>query len=95
MIMYEEEASIARGGEKQLDQKMDVKLDMELDMKTSHGRAREEREECARGGDPAQAGARPGQTGRDAGTPGPSPGSTGCHAGPARSKPGSTLVPTG
>ncbi|KAK1601661.1 hypothetical protein QYE76_016915 [Lolium multiflorum] len=46
---YEEGASIARGGEEQLDQKMDVKLDMELDMKTSHGRAREEREACARG----------------------------------------------
>ncbi|KAK1684787.1 hypothetical protein QYE76_045635 [Lolium multiflorum] len=45
---YEEEASIARGGEEQLDKKMDVKLDMELNMKTSHGRAREEREECAR-----------------------------------------------
>ncbi|KAK1603376.1 hypothetical protein QYE76_008280, partial [Lolium multiflorum] len=63
--MYEEGASIARGGEEQLDQKMDVKLDMELDMKTSHGRAREEREECARGGD-AQAGVRPGQTSRAA-----------------------------
>ncbi|KAK1618988.1 hypothetical protein QYE76_024505 [Lolium multiflorum] len=37
---YEEEASIARGGEEQLDVKMDVKLDMELDMKISHGRAR-------------------------------------------------------
>ncbi|KAK1681352.1 hypothetical protein QYE76_042200 [Lolium multiflorum] len=33
---FEEEPSIAQGGEKQLDQKMDVKLDMELDMKTSH-----------------------------------------------------------
>ncbi|KAK1687140.1 hypothetical protein QYE76_047988 [Lolium multiflorum] len=44
---YEEETSIARGGEEQLDMKtdvkMDVKLDMELDMKISHGRAREER----------------------------------------------------
>ncbi|KAK1607893.1 hypothetical protein QYE76_031566 [Lolium multiflorum] len=39
-LKYEEESSIARGGEEQLDQKMDVKLDMELDMKTSHGRAR-------------------------------------------------------
>ncbi|KAK1686926.1 hypothetical protein QYE76_047774 [Lolium multiflorum] len=39
-IGYEEEPSIARGGEEQLDVKMDVKLDMELDMKTSHGRAR-------------------------------------------------------
>ncbi|KAK1694088.1 hypothetical protein QYE76_010785 [Lolium multiflorum] len=47
---YEEEPSIARGGEEQLDKKLDVKLDMELDVKTSHGRAREEREECARGG---------------------------------------------
>jgi phosphoserine phosphatase len=45
MIRYEEGASIARGGEEQLDQKMNMKLDMELDMeldvKTSHGRARE------------------------------------------------------
>ncbi|KAK1664967.1 hypothetical protein QYE76_053126 [Lolium multiflorum] len=48
MIRYEEEASITRGGEEQLDKKLDVKLDMELDMKTSHGRAREEREECER-----------------------------------------------
>ncbi|KAK1663821.1 hypothetical protein QYE76_051980 [Lolium multiflorum] len=38
--LYEEETSIARGGEEQLDVKMDVKLDMELDMKISHGRAR-------------------------------------------------------
>ncbi|KAK1648729.1 hypothetical protein QYE76_066534 [Lolium multiflorum] len=58
---YEEETSIARG-EEQLDMKtdvkMDVKLDMELDMKISHGRAREEREACARGGEvqPVQAG---------------------------------------
>ncbi|KAK1642405.1 hypothetical protein QYE76_060210 [Lolium multiflorum] len=41
---YQEETSIARGGEEQLDMKtdvkMDVKLDMELDMKISHGRAR-------------------------------------------------------
>jgi hypothetical protein len=68
MIRYEEEPSIARGGEKQLDKK----LDMELDMKTSHGRAREEREACARGG-VLQAGPRPGQTGRGAGTPGHKP----------------------
>ncbi|KAK1626427.1 hypothetical protein QYE76_000742 [Lolium multiflorum] len=51
MNRYQEETSIARG-EEQLDMKtdvkMDVKLDMELDMKISHGRAREEREECAR-----------------------------------------------
>ncbi|KAK1695755.1 hypothetical protein QYE76_012452 [Lolium multiflorum] len=50
-LKYEEGASIARGGEEQLDQKMDMKLDMELDVKTSHGRAREEREACARRGD--------------------------------------------
>ncbi|KAK1643954.1 hypothetical protein QYE76_061759 [Lolium multiflorum] len=70
---YEEEPSIARGEEEQLDKKMDVKLDMELDIKTSHGRAREEREECARREDAAQAGARPGQTGRAAGHPVPAP----------------------
>ncbi|KAK1681384.1 hypothetical protein QYE76_042232 [Lolium multiflorum] len=58
MKLYEEEPSIARGGEEQLDKKLDVKLDMELDVKTSHGRAREEREACARGG-VLQAGARP------------------------------------
>ncbi|KAK1602548.1 hypothetical protein QYE76_037397 [Lolium multiflorum] len=46
---YQEETSIARGVEEQLDVKTDVKLDKELDMKISHGRAREEREECARG----------------------------------------------
>ncbi|KAK1621095.1 hypothetical protein QYE76_026612 [Lolium multiflorum] len=33
---------------------MDVKLDMELDMKISHGHAREEREECARGEEEVQ-----------------------------------------
>ncbi|KAK1607320.1 hypothetical protein QYE76_030993 [Lolium multiflorum] len=37
---YQEETSIARGGEEQLDVKMDVRLDMELDMEISHGRAR-------------------------------------------------------
>ncbi|KAK1692672.1 hypothetical protein QYE76_009369, partial [Lolium multiflorum] len=58
ILLCEEGESIARGGEEQLDKKMDVKLDMELDMKTSHGRAREEREACARGGD-VQAGAQP------------------------------------
>ncbi|KAK1604872.1 hypothetical protein QYE76_028545 [Lolium multiflorum] len=52
---YQEETSIARG-EEQLDVKMDVKLDKELDMKISHGRAREEREECARGEEEVQAG---------------------------------------
>ncbi|KAK1684628.1 hypothetical protein QYE76_045476 [Lolium multiflorum] len=98
-MKYEEEASIAQGGEEQLDKKLDVKLDvkldMELDMKTSHGRAREEREACARGGDAVQAGVRTGQTGHSAGQPGPSPGPTGFHAGSARSKPDPTLVPTG
>ncbi|KAK1682064.1 hypothetical protein QYE76_042912 [Lolium multiflorum] len=56
---YEEETSIARGGEEQLDVKMDVKLDKELDMKISHGRAREEREECARGEEEVQPVQRP------------------------------------
>ncbi|KAK1615624.1 hypothetical protein QYE76_021141 [Lolium multiflorum] len=42
--------------------KMDVKLDMELDMKISHGRAREEREACARGEEEVQ----PAQTGQTA-----------------------------
>ncbi|KAK1632887.1 hypothetical protein QYE76_007202 [Lolium multiflorum] len=51
---YEEETSIARGGEEQLD----VKMDVELDMKISYGRAREEREACARGEEEVQA-ARP------------------------------------
>ncbi|KAK1694366.1 hypothetical protein QYE76_011063 [Lolium multiflorum] len=50
---YQEETSILRGVEEQLDMKtdvkMDVKPDMELDMKISHGRAREERVACARG----------------------------------------------
>ncbi|KAK1694676.1 hypothetical protein QYE76_011373 [Lolium multiflorum] len=41
-LKYEEGASIARGGEEQLDMKMDVKLDMKI----FHGRAREEREAC-------------------------------------------------
>ncbi|KAK1649054.1 hypothetical protein QYE76_066859 [Lolium multiflorum] len=61
IIGYEEETSIARGGEEQLDVKMDVKLDKELDMKISHGRAREEREECARGEEEVQAGPAPGR----------------------------------
>ncbi|KAK1603180.1 hypothetical protein QYE76_016550 [Lolium multiflorum] len=67
-LLYQEETSIARG-EEQLDMKTDVKmavkLDMELDMKISHGRAREEREACARGEDEVQAGPEPGQTGPD------------------------------
>ncbi|KAK1595656.1 hypothetical protein QYE76_000074 [Lolium multiflorum] len=70
---YQEETSIARGGEEQLDVKMDVKLDKELDMKISHGRAREEREECARGEEEVQAGPEPGQTGPHAGRPVPGP----------------------
>ncbi|KAK1644398.1 hypothetical protein QYE76_062203 [Lolium multiflorum] len=60
---YQEETSIARG-EEQLDMKTDVKmavkLDKELDMKISHGRAREEREACARGEEEVQAGPEPG-----------------------------------
>ncbi|KAK1681383.1 hypothetical protein QYE76_042231 [Lolium multiflorum] len=59
-LLYEEETSIARGGEEQLDVKMDVELDKELDMKISHGRAREEREACARGEEEVQAGPEPG-----------------------------------
>ncbi|KAK1652881.1 hypothetical protein QYE76_070686 [Lolium multiflorum] len=67
IIRYQEETSIARGGEEldmKTDVKMDVKLDMELDMKISHERAREEREACARGEEDVQAGP-PGPTGRD------------------------------
>ena len=60
----EEDTPWSREGEEQLDMKtdvkMDVKLDMELDMKISHGRAREEREACARGEDDVQAGPAPG-----------------------------------
>jgi len=82
IIRYEEETSIARGGEEQLDVKMDVKLDMELDMKISHGRAREEREECARGEEEVQAGPASGQTGPHAGLPGCSTRSTGPLTGP-------------
>ncbi|KAK1667922.1 hypothetical protein QYE76_056081 [Lolium multiflorum] len=76
-LLYQEETSIARG-EEQLDMKTDVKmavkLDMELDMKISHGRAREEREACARGEDEVQAGPEPGQTGPQTGQPGSWPG---------------------
>ncbi|KAK1664798.1 hypothetical protein QYE76_052957 [Lolium multiflorum] len=85
---YEEETSIARGGEEQLDVKMDVKLDKELDMKISHGRAREEREECARGEEEVQAGPEPGQTGLHAGSPGYSTRSTGLLTGQPGSWPG-------
>ena len=77
IIRYEEETSIARGGEEQLDVKMDVELDKELDMKISHGRARKEREACARGEEEVQAGPQPGQTGRHAGRSGPWPGQPG------------------
>ena len=63
-----EETSIARGVKEQRDVKTDVKmdvklhmeLDMELDMKISHGRARKEREACARGEEDVQAGPAPG-----------------------------------
>ncbi|KAK1686016.1 hypothetical protein QYE76_046864 [Lolium multiflorum] len=72
IIGYEEETSIARGGEEQLDVKMDVKLDKELDMKISHGRARRSgrnaREEKK---SPGRFGA--GQTGPHAGPPIPGP----------------------
>ena len=94
MIRYEEGASIARGGEEQLDVKLDMELDMKLDMKTSHGRAREEREACARE-EEVQPGARPGLTGRHAGAPGPRPGPTGRHAGSARRRPEPQPVHTG
>ncbi|KAK1686674.1 hypothetical protein QYE76_047522 [Lolium multiflorum] len=87
---YEEGASIARGGEEQLDQKMNMKLDMELDVKTTHGRAREEREACARGGDvPAD---QDRSTGRTAGPPMAGPSGP---RGSIRFQPDSTLVPTG
>ncbi|KAK1692406.1 hypothetical protein QYE76_009103 [Lolium multiflorum] len=62
-------ASHERGA---LDVKMAVKLDMGLDMKISHGRAREEREECARE-EEVQAGPEPGPTGPQTGQPGPWP----------------------
>ena len=78
IIRYQEETSVARGVEEQLDMKtdvkMDVKLDMELDMKISHDRAREEREACARGEDDVQAGPEPGQTGLQTGQSSPWPG---------------------
>ena len=45
MIRYEDGASVARGGEEQLD--------MVLDVKTYHRRAREEREACAKEGEEA------------------------------------------
>ncbi|KAK1621415.1 hypothetical protein QYE76_026932 [Lolium multiflorum] len=94
MLLYEEGASIARGGEEQLDRKLDMELDMELDMKISHGCAREEREACAKK-EEVQAGVRSGQTGRHAGAPGHRPGSTGRHTRSARHRPDATLVPSG
>ncbi|KAK1645151.1 hypothetical protein QYE76_062956 [Lolium multiflorum] len=88
LLRYEEGASIARGGEEQLDKKIDVKLDMELamklDMKTSHGSTREEREACTREEDEFQTGA-----------PGPRPGSTGRQTGPARRRSDPQLVSIG
>ena len=79
MIRYEDGASVARGGEEQLD--------MVLDVKTSHGRAREEREACAKEGEgDVNTGATPGGTGRHAGWPGATPGAAGFHTG--RSGPG-------
>ncbi|KAK1595907.1 hypothetical protein QYE76_018329 [Lolium multiflorum] len=87
---YQEETSIARG-EEQLDMKtdvkMDVKLDMELDMKISHGRAREEREACARGEEEVQAGPEPGQTGPQTGQPGPWPGQPAANRTPTGGSP--------
>ena len=74
MIRYEEGASIARGGEEQLEKKLDMELAMKLDTKTSHGSAREEREACTREEDQVQAGARPGLIGRHVGASGPRPG---------------------
>ncbi|KAK1628249.1 hypothetical protein QYE76_002564 [Lolium multiflorum] len=73
---------------------MDMKLDMELDMKTSHGGAREEREECARGRaksrpvpDPARPAVPPDHrsqcdpTGSGRGAPGPNRPWRLCHPG--------------
>ncbi|KAK1610171.1 hypothetical protein QYE76_033844 [Lolium multiflorum] len=74
-----EEAKVSRGDEHRTrrgaagheDGRQDGReADMELDMKISHGRAREEREACARGEEEVQAGPEPGaQTGQ----PGPGP----------------------
>ncbi|KAK1627653.1 hypothetical protein QYE76_001968 [Lolium multiflorum] len=88
ILLYEEGASIARGGEEQLDMKMDVKLDKELDMKIFHGRAREEREACAREEEEVQDGPASGQTGRHADAPdqwsGPTERHAGLHPAPTR-----------
>ncbi|KAK1647475.1 hypothetical protein QYE76_065280 [Lolium multiflorum] len=93
---YEEGASVARGGEKQLDKKLDMELAMKLDMKTYHGSEREEREACAREEeDEVQAGARPSLTGRHAGAPGLQPGPTGRHAGAPGPRPSPTGLLTG
>ena len=72
MIRYEDGASVARGEEKQLD--------MVLDVKIIHGRAREEREACAKEGEDVT-GTTPGSAGRLTGRPGAMPGSTGYHTG--------------
>ena len=73
IIRYQEETSVARGVEEQLDMKTDVKMDVKLDMKISHGHTREEREACARGEDEVQAGLT-GWTGLQTGQPDPWPG---------------------
>ena len=70
-------------------------LDMVLDMKTFHGRAREEREACARREAEVQAGPRPGPTGFCAGSSGHRPGPTGFCARSAGPKPDVALVPSG
>ncbi|KAK1626052.1 hypothetical protein QYE76_000367 [Lolium multiflorum] len=96
MLLYDEGASIARGEEEQLDVKLDMELHMKLDMKRSHGRARKEREACAREGDQVQASAQPGQTGgRHAGMPSPRRGPTEPHAGSTRRSPDPAPVSTG
>ncbi|KAK1680976.1 hypothetical protein QYE76_041824 [Lolium multiflorum] len=92
---YEEGASIARGGEEQLDMKMNVKLDKELDMKIFHGRAREEREACAREEEEVQAGPASGQTGRHAGAPSPCPVQPDHPPDPTRRQPDDALMATG
>jgi hypothetical protein len=95
IIRYEEETSIARGGEKQLDVKMDVELDKELDMKISHRRARGRSGRHAREDKmksrPAQHPVRPAAT---PARPVPSPVQPGGIPDPPRRQPGATLMPT-